>query len=87
MLEHVAQRFSDGDPADTAVLEGAVDRLRPIMMTALMAGLGLLPAALSTGIGSETQQPFACVIVGGVISATLAMLVLLPLGLKRFMQR
>lgn len=87
MLEHVAQRFSDGDPAETAVLEGAVDRLRPILMTALMAGLGLLPAALSSGIGSETQRPFACVIVGGIISATAAMLVLLPLGLRRFMAK
>ncbi|MEI6486867.1 MAG: CusA/CzcA family heavy metal efflux RND transporter [Sphingomonadales bacterium] len=87
MLEHVAQRYSDGDAPEVAVFEGAVDRLRPIMMTALMAGLGLLPAALSTGIGSETQRPFACVIVGGVISATLGMLVLLPLGLRRFMAR
>ncbi|WP_235902875.1 efflux RND transporter permease subunit [Sandarakinorhabdus oryzae] len=83
MLEHVMQRFSDGDPAEKAVLEGAVDRLRPILMTALMAGLGLLPAALSTGIGSETQRPFACVIVGGIVSATAFMLVLLPLGLNR----
>ncbi|MEN9933320.1 MAG: heavy metal efflux pump, CzcA family protein, partial [Pseudomonadota bacterium] len=87
MLEHVAQRFSDGDSPDEAVIEGAVDRLRPILMTALMAGLGLLPAALSSGIGSETQRPFACVIVGGIISATLGMLVLLPMGLKRFMAK
>ena len=69
------------------MVEGAVDRLRPILMTALMAGLGLLPAALSSGIGSETQRPFACVIVGGIITATAAMLVLLPLGLRRFMPR
>jgi cobalt-zinc-cadmium resistance protein CzcA len=48
-------------------------------MTALMAGLGLLPAALSRGIGSETQRPFAVVIVGGMVSATLFTLVLLPL--------
>jgi cobalt-zinc-cadmium resistance protein CzcA len=61
------------------VLEGAVERLRPIVMTALMAGLGLLPAALSRGIGSETQRPFAVVIVGGIVSATLFTLVLLPL--------
>ncbi len=87
MLEHVSQRFSDGDAPDVAVLEGAVDRLRPILMTALMAGLGLLPAALSSGIGSETQRPFACVIVGGIISATAAMLVLLPLGLRRFLPK
>jgi cobalt-zinc-cadmium resistance protein CzcA len=57
---------------------GAVLGLRPILMTALMAGLGLLPAALSRGIGSETQRPFATVIVGGIVSATLFTLVLLP---------
>jgi len=52
-------------------------------MTALMAGLGLLPAALSHGIGSETQRPFAVVIVGGIISATFFTLVLLPLMFNR----
>lgn len=81
MLEHITRRFEYGDPHRIAVIEGAVDRLRPILMTALMAGLGLLPAALSTGIGSETQRPFACVIVGGIVSATLFMLILLPLSL------
>ncbi len=83
MLEHITDRISGGDARETAIIEGAVDRLRPILMTALMAGLGLLPAALSTGIGSETQRPFACVIVGGIVSATLFMLVLLPLALRR----
>jgi cobalt-zinc-cadmium resistance protein CzcA len=83
MLEHITQRFIHGDDFEVAVTEGAVDRLRPILMTALMAGLGLLPAALSTGIGSETQRPFACVIVGGIISATLFMLLLLPLALQK----
>jgi cobalt-zinc-cadmium resistance protein CzcA len=62
-----------------SVMHGAVARLRPILMTALMAGIGLLPAALSHGIGSETQRPFAVVIVGGIISATLFTLLLLPL--------
>ncbi len=57
-------------------------RLRPIVMTALMAGLGLLPAALSHGIGSETQRPFAVVIVGGIISATIFTLLLLPVLLS-----
>jgi cobalt-zinc-cadmium resistance protein CzcA len=83
MLEHITERFRNGDDFEIAVTEGAVDRLRPVLMTALMAGLGLLPAALSTGIGSETQRPFACVIVGGIVSATIFMLVLLPLSLRR----
>jgi cobalt-zinc-cadmium resistance protein CzcA len=68
-----------GLPLGTAIIEGATSRLRPILMTAMMAGLGLLPAALSHGVGSETQRPFAVVIVGGIISATLFTLVLLPL--------
>ena len=65
-------------------IEGAVSRLRPILMTALMAGLGLLPAALSHGIGSETQRPFAVVIVGGIVSATFFTLLLLPLAYPYF---
>jgi cobalt-zinc-cadmium resistance protein CzcA len=62
---------------DSAV-EGAVLRLRPIMMTMLVATLGLLPAALSHGIGSDSQRPFAIVIVGGLISDLLLSIVLLP---------
>lgn len=87
MLEHITHRYDNGDSFAVAVIEGAVDRLRPILMTALMAGLGLLPAALSTGIGSETQRPFACVIVGGIVSATLFMLILLPLSLIALQKR
>jgi cobalt-zinc-cadmium resistance protein CzcA len=79
----MASQFNDlirnGMAPATAILNGAVSRLRPILMTALMAGLGLLPAALSQGVGSETQRPFAVVIVGGIISATLFTLLLLPL--------
>jgi cobalt-zinc-cadmium resistance protein CzcA len=59
-------------------VEGAVLRLRPIMMTMLVATLGLLPAALSHDIGSDSQRPFAIVIVGGLLSALTLSLVLLP---------
>ncbi|HEY4374617.1 MAG TPA: CusA/CzcA family heavy metal efflux RND transporter [Burkholderiales bacterium] len=79
MLEHIIELFRHGTPYREAISSGAVNRLRPILMTALMAGLGLLPAAISKGIGSETQQPFAVVIVGGIVSATLFTLILLPL--------
>ncbi len=83
MLERMFENLHAGMPYAEAVHEGAVTRLRPIVMTALMAGLGLLPAALSHGIGSETQRPFAVVIVGGIVSATLFTLVLLPiLGMR-----
>jgi cobalt-zinc-cadmium resistance protein CzcA len=63
---------------DEAIKTGAISRVRPVVMTALMAIFGLLPAAISTGIGSETQKPLAIVIVGGLISATLLMLVIFP---------
>jgi cobalt-zinc-cadmium resistance protein CzcA len=61
-----------------AVVSGAMTRVRPVVMTALMAGLGLLPAALSSGIGSETQRPLAVVVIGGLVSATILTLLILP---------
>jgi len=79
MVEQIVALRAQGHAMEDAVLEGAASRLRPILMTALMAGFGLLPAALSHGIGSETQRPFAVVIVGGIVSATLIALNLLPL--------
>ena len=79
MVEQFVVLVREGKPLLEAVVEGAVTRLRPIIMTALMAGLGLLPAAFSHGIGSETQRPFAVVIVGGIISATIFTLLLLPI--------
>lgn len=84
MLEQILE-FEKISRADfSSAIEGAVSRLRPILMTALMAGLGLLPAALSHGIGSETQRPFAVVIVGGIVSATFFTLLLLPLSYRLF---
>jgi len=62
----------------TAAHEAALDRLRPIMMTALVAALGLLPAAMSTGVGSDSQRPFALVIVGGLFSRLLISVFLMP---------
>jgi cobalt-zinc-cadmium resistance protein CzcA len=62
----------------SAVSDGAMTRLRTVMMTALLASLGLLPMALSTGIGSETQKPLAVVVIGGLVSATLLVLFVLP---------
>lgn len=79
MVEQIKYLMRDGQALSEAVIEGAVARLRPILMTALMAGLGLMPAALSHGIGSETQRPFAVVIVGGLVAATFFTLLLLPL--------
>lgn len=67
---------------DKAIKEGAISRVRPVVMTALMAIFGLLPAAVSTGIGSETQKPLAIVIVGGLITATILVLLVLPIIFK-----
>lgn len=79
MVEQFLAGVRNGQKVADSVREGAISRLRPILMTALMAGLGLLPAALSHAIGSETQRPFAVVIVGGIVSATIFTLLLLPL--------
>jgi cobalt-zinc-cadmium resistance protein CzcA len=84
MVEQFIETMREGKSLRDSVMEGAVARLRPILMTALMAGLGLLPAALSHGIGSETQRPFAVVIVGGIVSATLFTLLLLPMLFPAF---
>jgi cobalt-zinc-cadmium resistance protein CzcA len=78
MLEYINQRRARGHSIEDAAVEGAVLRLRPIMMTMLVATLGLLPAAMSHEIGSDSQRPFAIVIVGGLISALLMSIVLLP---------
>jgi cobalt-zinc-cadmium resistance protein CzcA len=84
MVEQIMELAGNGAASLESAVEGAVARLRPILMTALMAGLGLLPAALSHGVGSETQRPFAVVIVGGIVSATFFTLLLLPLAYGYF---
>jgi cobalt-zinc-cadmium resistance protein CzcA len=78
MLEYINQLRARGNSIIDAAVEGAVLRLRPIMMTMLVATFGLVPAALSHEIGSDSQRPFAIVIVGGLVAALLMSLVLLP---------
>jgi heavy metal efflux system protein len=78
MLECINQMRAKGHSTEEAALEGAVLRLRPIMMTMIVATLGLLPAALSHGIGSDSQRPFAIVIVGGLMGALVMGIFLLP---------
>lgn len=78
LVSEFNRRREEGHPLADAVRLGTLDRLRPIFMTALMAALGLLPAALSHGIGAETTRPFASVIVGGLLTATTLTLLLLP---------
>jgi cobalt-zinc-cadmium resistance protein CzcA len=78
MLEYINQLRARGYSIEDAAIEGAVLRLRPIMMTMLVATIGLLPAAISHGIGSDSQRPFAIVIVGGLVGALLLSVFLLP---------
>lgn len=78
MVTHFNQLRNAGMPVYRAVVEGALGRLRTVLMTALLAMLGLLPMALSHAIGSETQRPLAIVVIGGLVSATLLTLFVLP---------
>jgi cobalt-zinc-cadmium resistance protein CzcA len=78
MLEYINQLRARGHSIEDSAVEGAVLRLRPIMMTMLVATLGLLPAALSHGIGSDSQRPFAMVIVGGLLSGLVISVFLMP---------
>ena len=78
MLEYINQLRASGMTIEGAAIEGAVLRLRPIMMTMLVATLGLLPAAMSHGIGSDSQKPFAIVIVGGLVADLLLSIFILP---------
>ncbi|MEP6962216.1 MAG: CusA/CzcA family heavy metal efflux RND transporter, partial [Acidobacteriota bacterium] len=78
MVSHFNQLQEEGTPLYASVFEGAQTRLRTVLMTSMLAMLGLLPMALSHGIGSEVQRPLAVVIIGGLVSATLLTLVVLP---------
>ncbi len=78
LVDSINQRRQSGDPLDKSVFEGTVGRLRPVLMTALTSGLGLIPILISSGVGSEIQQPLAVVIVGGLFSSTALTLFVLP---------
>ncbi|MDP4021167.1 CusA/CzcA family heavy metal efflux RND transporter [Methylobacterium sp. NEAU 140] len=84
MLTFIKQLVAEGRPRREAILEGAMTRLRPVAMTALVASLGFVPMALATGTGAEVQKPLATVVIGGLISATLLTLVVLPALYARF---
>jgi cobalt-zinc-cadmium resistance protein CzcA len=77
-ISYVNEMRRDGTNLAEAIREGAILRLRPIMMTALVAALGLLPAALATGVGTDTQRPFALVIVSGLFTRLLISIFLMP---------
>ncbi len=78
MLSFIRELRADGKPLQQAITEGALVRLRPVLMTALVASLGFVPMALNTGTGAEVQRPLATVVIGGIVSSTLLTLLLLP---------
>jgi cobalt-zinc-cadmium resistance protein CzcA len=78
MVSGINRLRAEGKPIAEAVREGAFQRLRPVLMTALVAALGFIPMALNTGIGAEVQRPLATVVIGGILSATLLTLLVLP---------
>jgi cobalt-zinc-cadmium resistance protein CzcA len=78
MISFIRGLRAAGTPIDAAVEEGCLARLRPVLMTALVASLGFVPMALATGAGAEVQRPLATVVIGGIISSTLLTLVVLP---------
>ena len=86
MISFINKLRAEGRPLDAAISEGSLTRLRPVLMTALVASLGFVPMATATGIGSEVQRPLATVVVGGIISSTLLTLLVLP-GLYRMFHR
>ena len=86
MIAFIRKLREQGDPLDTAVVDGALTRLRPVLMTALVASLGFVPMAFNVGAGSEVQRPLATVVIGGIISSTLLTLLVLPV-LYRWLHR
>ncbi len=78
LVTFIKQKLDAGTPLDTAVREGCLVRLRPVLMTALVAAVGFIPMAVNVGVGGEVQRPLATVVIGGVLSNTLLTLVVLP---------
>jgi cobalt-zinc-cadmium resistance protein CzcA len=78
MISFIRSLLQEGRPLDLAIREGALTRLRPVLMTALVASLGFVPMALATGTGAEVQRPLATVVIGGILSSTMLTLLVLP---------
>lgn len=84
MVESINQRIESGIESSKAVFDGATSRLRPVLMTAMTSALGLIPMLMSNGVGAEIQRPLASVIIGGLVTATLLTLFVLPALYKTF---
>jgi len=84
MISFIKKLSAEGTPLHEAVMVGAVTRLRPVLMTALVASVGFLPMAMATGTGGEVQRPLATVVIGGIISSTILTLFVLPVLYQQF---
>lgn len=84
MITRINQLVREGIEANKAIVEGALSRFRPVLMTALVASLGFVPMAIATGAGAEVQKPLATVVIGGLITATILTLLVLPAIYQRF---
>lgn len=78
LVSRIRQLETEGLPTDQAVMQGAMDRLRPVLMTALVASLGFLPMAIATSMGAEVQRPLATVVIGGLFTSTILTLLSIP---------
>ncbi|MEO6182232.1 MAG: efflux RND transporter permease subunit, partial [Verrucomicrobiota bacterium] len=86
MISFINKLREEGKPLDEAITEGSLTRLRPVLMTALVASLGFVPMAVASGTGAEVQRPLATVVIGGILSSTALTLLVLP-GLYRMFHR
>lgn len=84
MISFINKLRTEGTLLDKAILQGAITRLRPVLMTAIVASLGFLPMAVATGTGAEVQRPLATVVIGGIISSTILTLLVLPVLYRIF---
>lgn len=87
MIEVFKKNLSEKIPLDEAILRGTASRIRPVIMTALMGVFGMMPAAISTGIGSESQKPLAIVVIGGLIGSTILTLFIFPIIFQKIYER
>jgi cobalt-zinc-cadmium resistance protein CzcA len=78
LVSFIRTLLHEGRPLEDAIVTGALTRLRPVLMTALVASLGFVPMAFNTGVGAEVQRPLATVVIGGIVSSTLLTLLVLP---------
>jgi len=84
MVTYINQLRLKGVPDEGAIVQGALTRLRPVLMTALVGSLGFVPMAVAAGTGAEVQKPIAVVVIGGLVTSTLLTLVVLPALYKRY---